>query len=989
MTHLRSLFLAVAPALMALFTGSRTAWAQEPGNDRVDFARDVLPILSDRCFSCHGPDAQTRKAGLRLDEQRAALAVIRPGRPEASELIRRIHAVDHEVMPPRDSGLTLTPTETAMLARWIREGAEWSRHWAFEARREVAVPPSDSQWIRNPIDAFVLARLAANGRSPNPAAQPAALLRRVTLDLTGVPPTLAELDAFLADSSDGSYERVVDRLLASPRYGERMAWPWLEATRYADTDGYQADPTRTAWPWRDWLVQALNENVPFDRFTILTLAGDLLPNASPEDRLATGLLRNNAHNGEGGRIAAETRVENVFDRTETVGTIWLGLTLECARCHDHKYDPITQRDYYGLFAFFDQTSETGGGRRGGVLQPSMPYLPEAEDRAQLRKLDREIAAVDAELFADDPALDDRQQQWESSLRTRVREERTTRQPAVLGSWQRSRNFPPPRAGVNAMLDHDFGPESRDPGLATQTFTDDPAFRDGEILRLPNGEYATYFRRTIHAASRRNFTVALGSDDAIKVWCNGKLALRRDVRRGVAPNQERVTVPLTRGSNTLLIKIVNTGGAGGAWFDTVDETIADLPAELARMLDQPDSELTPAARRDLRRRFRTSNDPAWGRRAAQRDRLAEQRDTLARRQLPVMVMDQLPRARRRTTRVLERGNYRAPGEAIAANVPSFLPALGSDARDRLALARWLVRPDHPLTARVAVNRAWQTLMGRGLVDTPEDFGRQGDRPTHPDLLDWLADRFARTGWDNKALHRLIVTSSTYRQSAAATPEQFRADPHNRRLARSARPRLPAWMLRDQALFLSGRLVEHLGGPPVRPYQPSGVWAEATFDTIRYRQDSGEALYRRTLYTFWRRIVGPTVLFDSPSRLNCVVERSITNSPLHALTTLNETGFVESARGLAERALRHSNEPGEAAAWMFRAATSRQPSMAERRLLAAQLERSAARFRADSGAARALVTVGDSTPSEITHLTELASLTIVASTILNLDETLTRP
>ncbi|MEC8252106.1 MAG: PSD1 and planctomycete cytochrome C domain-containing protein [Planctomycetota bacterium] len=975
----------LAALAVAVVTGSASA-------QDVSFSRDVLPILSDRCFQCHGPDERARKAELRLDVRedllrpRDGYAIVTPGAPEQSELIARITSEGDDVMPPRHTKLDVTDAEVDVLRRWIAAGAEWSTHWAFRPNQAPAPPPvRDRAWPRNDVDRFVLARLEGAAITPNAPAAPAALLRRVHLDLTGLPPTPAQLAAFVADPSDARYQAVVDALLASPRYGERMAWPWLEAARYADTDGFQNDPTRTAWPWRDWLVRALNDNLPFDQFTEQVLAGDLLPDATDEQRLATGFLRNNAHNGEGGRIPEETRVENVFDRAETVGTVWLGMTFECARCHDHKYDPLPQRDYYRFYAFFNQTSETGGGRSGGRLAPSMGFLADPDERRALADKQLEVATIHQLMFRPDPELDSREQAWIKAAAARLRAANAGFAAAELSAWRQSEPF---RAAAVAMFDEAFAPEQ---GAAEAAgWRPAPGFVDGAVYGLPDGAYVTYFAREISAPSARRMTVSLGSDDAIKVWCNGELVLANDVRRGAKPDQERVELQLRSGRNDLLVKIVNTGGIGGAYFRVVDETIGDLPADVARALLQPPIQRRDEHRRALRAHFRREHQPAF----AERERLldARQREiaALESKRLTVSVMDALPAAKRRATRVLARGDYQAPGDAVTAGTPAFLPPLKGDGEpDRLDLARWLTSGDHPLVARVAANRAWQTFFGRGFVATSENFGRQGERPTHPALLDWLARRFVESGWDLKGLHRLIVTSATYRQAASAPTARFEDDPENRLLARSPRRRLPAWMLRDQALALSGNLAPQVGGPPVRPYQPAGVWDEATFGFIKYRQGSGEELRRRSLYTFWRRIVGPTMLFDTPARQQCVVRHATTNTPLHALTTLNETGYVEAARGFAARALRADGDPAAQLRWLFAAATARRPEAAELEVLTRRFAAAKARFAAGDLDRGAFLQVGADQPGADLDQDDLAAMTVVASLVLNLDEVLCRP
>ena len=967
---------------------------------KVSFTRDVLPILSDRCFKCHGPDSQARKANLRLDDkssvfaQREDGAVVIAGAPEDSILVHRITATDDTAMPPHGSNLQLSNKDIATLRRWIAEGAEWTTHWAFTTPGPPTAKSKDehpkASWTHSSIDSYVFAKLATKGRTPSKAASASALLRRVSLDLTGLPPTPAQLDAFLANPTDAAYEQVIDRLLASKHYGERMAWPWLQASRYADTDGYQADPTRIAWPWRDWLVRSLNDNMSFDQFTLETLAGDLLPNATQDQRLASGFLRNNAHNGEGGRISEETRIENCFDRTETMATVWMGMTFECARCHDHKYDPISQRDYYRLFAFFNQTSETGGGRSGGKLQPTMRYIRDLAKRSRLITAEAEAAKLDHQLRRANADLDQEQAAWEAAATSKVLAANQAMKPSRMGAWLRGPNIPPSKSGANSMFTEIFAPETQSLFAATNGWRLDTDLVDGKTHALEQGQYTTYFHRTIEAETARNMSISLGSDDALKVWCNRELILQNDARRGVQANQELVEAKLREGSNDLLIKIINYGGAGGFYFRRVEESVADLPGNVARALLTQAKKRSESQRDSLQRYFRSQRVVGYIDQVRQLEELRQERNKLLSDGLDVSVMDELPRSRRRKTFVLERGSYEQPQALVNAGTPAFLPPLPAEiAPDRLALARWLISSDHPLTARVAVNRAWQTFFGRGLVATTEDFGRQGDRPSHPELLDWLADDFVNNGWDVKRLHRMIVNSRTYRQSSTATPTAFADDPNNVFIGRSSRSRLPSWMLRDQALALSGRMTTQLGGEPVNPYQPKDIWAEATFGTIRYRQSQGADLYRRSIYVFWRRIVGPTMFFDTQNRQACVVKPSITNTPLHALTTMNEIGFIESARGLATRAWHAQRASESRVEWIFRTATSRMPTPAERRVLTTRIRKSIAHFSNNPEAAMLLVKVGDSLPDPTIPTEQLAALTVLSSIVLNLDEVLTRP
>ena len=814
--------------------------------EKIDFNRQILPILSDACFRCHGPDAAAREAKLRLDEQeglfrtRDDITVVAPGKPEASELVLRITSKDEdEVMPPRESSRQLKPAEIDVLKRWVAAGAPWGRHWAYAPPQSPAPPKltvGSARRVRNPIDRFVFARLEREGLKPAPEAAAAALLRRVSLDLTGLPPTPAELDAFVADRSPDAYERAVDRLLASPRYGERWAWEWLDLARYADTNGFQGDPERTMWPWRDWVVNALNANLPYDQFTIEQLAGDLLPEATREQRIASGFHRNNMFNGEGGRIAEETRVENVFDRVETTATVWLGSTFTCARCHDHKYDPISQRDYYALFDVFNQMSETGknaGGQVPPILDLSMPEEREAQKLAVARV---EAVAKEVELF-----------------------ERT--------------KFP--RAEGASLL-------------------------ESEAARLP----------------------------------------------GNLPNYIARVEPKRRGVDGLLESV--------SYF--------------------------------------REHDPAYGQMLEKQLQAVRARDAATSRISKVMVMDQLEKPR--DTFVLVKGSYENKTDVkVLGAIPTiFRPAAtaaGMGERiNRLDLARWLVSPGNPLAARTAVNRMWQSFFGVGLVNTAEDLGVQGEPSVHPEFLDWLATEFVSRGWDMKAMHRLIVTSATYRQSSRVTPVLHERDPENRLLARGPRFRLPSWMLRDQALAASGLLVETRGGPAVKPYQPAGIWEEATFGKKTYQQDHGEALYRRSLYVFWRRIVGPTTFFDAGARQVCTVKAARTNTPLHALVTLNDPAFVEAARVMAQRVMAGAVADAARLDDAFHRTTARLPTRAERKILLGRLEKLRTQFRAEPAAARDLTATGEAPRPDGLDVVEHAAWTSLCSLIMNLDEALSK-
>ena len=830
-------FIAQILAITVILT-STSAAAEPP----VNFSRDVQPILSDYCYKCHGPDQAGRQADLRLDTQDGALAVkddhatIKPGDLAASELIRRIISTDpEEVMPPASAKHNLSSQQVDTLKRWVAEGAVWGRHWAFEPLALPPVPevPAGFGTVVNPIDSFVLSRLQREGLAPSPTAEKATLIRRVTLDLTGLPPTPEEVDAFLADNSEMAYEDLVDRLLASPRYGERMVWEWLEAGRYADSNGYQGDGERTMWPWRDWAISAFNSNLPYDQFSIWQLAGDLLPEATKEQKLATGFLRNHMINGEGGRIAAENRVDYVMDMSETTGTVWMALTMNCCRCHDHKFDPILQADYYSLFDFFNQTPVDGGG--GNPQTAPVLDVPTPEQITQLDVVNAEHAKAASEL---------------------------------------------------ASMEQEAFPATEGQPLSSSK----------QLSQLPD-------------ELKKIIDIAASSRDA------GQLQ-----------------------------KLIEAAG---------------------------DIELEP-----YRQRLEAVKT------------LVDRRNGIYGGIARVMVM--ADQATPRETFILTKGLYNQPTETkVTANTPHALPAMPAEApKNRLGLARWLVSKENPLTPRVVVNRFWQQVFGMGLVKTSEDFGSQGEKPSHPELLDWLAVEFRDSGWDVKRLMKRIVMSATYRQSSHVTPALVERDPQNRLLARGARYRLPSWMIRDQALAASGLFVEKVGGPPVRPYQPEGVWEEATFGNKTYTLDTGEALYRRSLYTFWRRIVGPTMFFDVSPRQTCSVKPLRTNTPLQALAVMNDVQYIEAARVLAERSLKSSPDRQQQLVFAFRRVLGRPPKPAETAVLAKSYDRQWSQYREFPTEAEQLLKQGASPRDASVNATEYAALTGVCLILLNLDETLTR-
>jgi hypothetical protein len=988
---------------------------------RVNFSRDILPILSDNCFFCHGPDPNHRQADLRLDTKEGALRtkdpIVIPGKNSESELILRVTSDDKEErMPPPKSNRVLKPQQIELLKRWIDEGAVWGRHWAYDAPMRPQPPMvNDESWPKNAIDRFVLARLEQEGLPPNAAASKESLIRRVTLDLTGLPPSPEEIDPFLRDGSDKAFESLVDRLLDSPHYGERMAWEWLDAARYADTNGYQGDPTRSMWYWRDWVIDALNRNMPFDQFTIEQLAGDLLPNPTRSQLIATGFHRNHMINGEGGRIAEESRVDYVQDRVETTGTVWMGLTFNCCRCHDHKFDPFTQREYYQLSAYFNSIDESGGADAYPQAQPVLALAtPEQETRiAELKARETAAAKERADL---EQKLRGLQSEWEKSLAgTEGKPAQAEWFPLVPDDLASEGGAILANAGENAVL-------VSGPNPAQDAFTIAAKIKPQEMtgFRLEALPDSSLANSGPGRADNGNFVLT-----EFKVLLDGKpvvlAALNADYEQGGFPlgntldgkNDTGWAVASEFGKpHTALFEVRIPAAANGAerrltirlefrsphvshvlgkfrisatsspvaTFRTIPENIRTIAALSA---DQRND----AQKKELTEYYlNTSSEFFEAKRAADGARQAREQ---AEKELP-RTMILRDRAQPRETFILVRGAYDKYSDKVTHGVPAILPSLPADApANRLALARWIVSPEHPLTARVTVNRYWQLFFGNGLVKTAEDFGVQGEKPMHPELLDWLAREFIESGWNVKHLQKLIVTSATYRQSSRVSPALVDRDPENRLLARGPRYRLPSWMIRDQALAASALLVEKIGGNPVQGYQPPGIWEEATFGQIRYNQEHGEALYRRSLYTFWRRIVGPTMFFDVANRQTCTVKITRTNTPLHALVTLNDVTYVEAARALAQRVLlgAASDDAGRVSE-AFRRLTARQPKPAELEILVRRLDRLRKVYSADEAAAKKLITTGESPADPKLAPAEFAAWTSLATVILNLDETISK-
>ncbi|HIF40454.1 MAG TPA: DUF1553 domain-containing protein [Planctomycetes bacterium] len=953
----------------------------------IEFGRDVQPILARHCFPCHGPDQGTRKAKLRLDlpsivgEEKGILV---PGQPERSELISRItHASADELMPPAEES-ALTSEEIEILSRWVKEGAEYQRHWAFEEIGAGALPPSGA-WVRNEIDRFVSAGFAVGNLEPSPEADRATLIRRLSFDLCGMPPTPDEVTSFVGDKSPGAYETLVDRLLATDAYAERMTLAWMDAARYGDTSVHHADGPRDMWPWRDWVLRAYGENMPFDQFTVEQLAGDLLPEPTTAQLVASGFHRNSPTSDEGGAIDEELRVKYMVDRVKTTSNVWLGLSMECSQCHDHKYDPITQKDYYRFFAFFNQSKEKGFQTRVGNADPLID-IPTEKQSADLAALDDSVQAVEAFFKAAAPpagAL----AEWHSVERKRLLERDTP----VLGAWYSAGPF---QKGTKAeAYSADHGPEkieidvtAKVGGLAWKERPD----KDGAVHTLgdkPNA--AVYLTRTIDCERAQSASVSLGSDDSIRIWLNGKMVFEKDAGRAAAADQDQANLELPAGESRLLLKIVNGEGPTGYYFKMSGD---NLPEPVLAALKSGSEELTDEAHSVLYDHFIRAGWPEGIEQAAIREAALARKEEVNKSVGTVMVMEDVPQGR--MTYVLDRGQYDAPrkDQPVEPGVlEDILPLPEGAPQNRLGLARWLVHPDHPITARVTVNRYWAMLFGRGLVSTVMDFGTQGARPSHPALLDWLARDFIDSGWDVGRALKQIVMSATYRQDSRADEVRRALDPENVLLARAPRFRLHGEFLRDQALAVSGTLVDKMGGPGVKVYQPEGLWNAVSLDrNKRFTQDHGEKLYRKSMYIYWKRSAPQPAMatFDTPIRDTCVVQRQCTNTPMQALVTLNDVQFVEAARHMAQRLILSKTSFNSRLDMAFMLCTAHPATPLAREVMLEIFNTQLPVFQADKDAALALLGMGESGRDETLDPAEHATWTVLASMILNLDETLTR-
>lgn len=1181
---LRPLFL--VPLLISSLTGAGAV------PTHVDFDRDIRPILSEHCFACHGPDEKARKSGLRLDVRQPVFRPAKsgeipvvPGNVSKSELLRRITTTDEDdLMPPaKKGGKPLSAKQINLLKQWVLEGAEWQGHWAYVKPQRPELPEvKNKNWPRNEIDRFILSRLEEEGLEPAPEASKEKIIRRATLDLTGLPPTVEEIDAYLADSNPEAYEKVVNRLLSSKAYGERQAMFWLDLARYGETQGYHHDSHRDMWHWRDWVLNAINQNLPFDKFTIEQLAGDLLPKPTRDQLIATGFHRNEMTTSEGGALPEEYMVKYAVGRIDTTARVWMGTSLACAECHDHKYDPIKQKEYYQFFAFFNTIPENGldaqlnpvprlelktpeheqrlaqfnaevsalelahkkiieetnatysaelakweqhlrqknidnwgpllpieaTSKNGATLTPLADNAlavsgnnPEKDEyRVRLRAPKNDLTGLRLEALPDPTSSHGKAGRGDNGefILTRIEisarsanpeKAKTDFRPPELGAWWRVGPFD--SASRKDAYEKNFGPEPKADLQATYKYgqlkwQELADFKDREIQPLEGTNSVFYFQRAIKVNETRPFEFQFGSGGGIKVWLDGRLVHSNDANRKAAASQDKLLTRLTAGEHRILIKLNNTSDKGGFYFNlpsdpllehrvaiaaaaadasrggypvtgalddlietgwSLDVASADakqphfawfrfrettgfpegtelearlvfdapvpkkslarfrlamtssddlenffaLPDNIRSLLLVSAENRTPAQRLEVQRHYREQFVPdaknlvkVLNEKRAERQKYQET--------IPVaMVMGEMEKPR--DTFFLNRGEYNNRGEKVTPGIPeAILPWPKDLPRNRLGLAKWLLHPDHPLTSRVIVNQFWQEHFGTGIVKTAEDFGAQGERPSHPGLLDWLATEFMRSGWDMKHIHQLIVTSATYREDTTASSRQLEKDPNTRLLARFPRQRLEAEAIRDTALAVSGLLNPEFGGPSVFPYQPPGLWEQVAFEGTRtWEQNKGAENYRRGLYVYWRRSIpyASFVTFDAPSRETCTVRRPRTNTPLQALVMMNDPVYVEAARNLGLRLMQKGGKAVvDRVRFAFRLCLARNPSDQELSRMVNAYETEMKHFLEHRADANQLVHVGASPPPTNVDPVELAAWTIIGQVLLNLDETITK-
>lgn len=1044
----------------------------------VDFNFHIKPILSDRCFACHGPDKNARSTDFRLDTEEGAFAALQesegekaivPGDPHNSEIFRRIVSQDVEYrMPPPESNLNLSEREIALITKWIEQGAKWKPHWAFIPLEEQKVPEVNNKtWPKNPVDHFVLNRLEQEGMAPSPPANKEQLIRRLSFDLTGLPPTIPEIDAFLGDESPDAYEKVVDRLIASKAYGERMATEWMDVSRYADSHGYQADGLREMWQWRDWVIKSYNENLPFDKFVTWQLAGDMLPNATREQILATAFNRNHALNSEAGAIDEEFRLENVFDRTNTTAKAFMGLTMECARCHDHKFDPITQKEYFQLSAFFNNVKELGLISSDGNAGPLLP-LPEKEVEEKLAFIQKKIADQEAQITRHTAEISsigkfDKLYQ-QISYRSQMSDGLVAHYPLDKIIDKTSPNLAKPQQpakisgkpelekgaiGQALKFDNEYDflslpktgmfektqpfsigvwikPDKKDDyaEILGNAGTKNPYWRGYEIfldslnkvsIRLTNALPHNYVQVTTAEAiplkswSHFMFTYdGSGKAAGLRLFLNGKPAATTidfdnlyksiiPVNKGFAREERAIRVGKSYRVFT---------GDNGIFEGSIDDiriydrklTFAEVAKvygtdPLAEALALPKAKRSPEQENMILEYYLDHFDREYQQHLARLFNLRTEQLTLMDDVKEVMVMKEMETPRK--SYMLNRGAWDAPTEEVFPGTPHSVMDYPEDLpKNRLGLAEWLVDPGNPLFSRVTVNRFWKTYFGTGLVKTPDDFGSQGSLPTHPELLNWLALNFIETGWDVKAFQKMIVMSATYQQSSKVSDEVLLGDPDNHLLGRGASHRFSAEMIRDNALAASGLLVRTIGGPSVRPYQPQGLWEEKgvfSHFLLTYDQDQGDGLYRRSLYTFWRRTSPPPsmTIFDAGSRYQCTVQRQSTNSPQQALVLLNDPQYVEASRAVAERMMKEGGtKPEDRIQYGFRLLTSRRASDPELKILTQLYQEELANYKNDQKGALALLNVGSYKRDTHLDVPVLAANCVVANIMMNHDEAYTK-
>ena len=988
--------------------------------ERIRFDRDVRPILADKCYACHGPDPAQRQAELRLDIKDGAFSapsgypIIVPGEPENSELVVRITHPDIEQrMPPQTSNRQPTQAQIDTLIQWIAQGAEWEEHWVYnlpEWREPPAVKNTD--WVRNPIDEFILGKLEAEGLEPSAAADKRTLIRRLHFDLTGLLPTPAEVNQFLRDERHDAYQSLVNRLLAEPQYGERMAMYWLDLVRYADTSGYHSDESVSVWPYRDYVIRAFNDNIPFDQFTLENLAGDLLPNPTLEQKVASGYNRLNQTTAEGGAQAKEYLSIYAADRVRTTASVWLGATLGCAQCHDHKFDPYTAKDFYSFAAFFADV-EGPGVYGGGSKWAPVVMLPTSAQQSVLREIDDELAKLRKVFKASSPGLEAEQARWEAEIRSLLPsmeaadfawvDDEQANGGRTDGVWEFvDKNEAPvfsklysrkQTAEAGETVQHSFRGAKRTFTLAegdrlfAYVWLDPAAPPETVMLQWNDGNWE---HRAFWGDDKINFG-GLGEDTPAHKPMGPMPAVGEWVRLEVDP----AAVGLKPGSVLNGVAFVQYGGP--AYWDvagiatTRGSSVKHTYTEAVIEAIQVDTFVRTASQREqIAAEYRRITPALDGIRNQMADLRKQKADIEAQIPYSLTTVSTQPR----TTRVLPRGNWMDDsGDIVEPMIPGFLGDLGVKNRrpTRLDLAKWVVSTDNPLTARAFVNRLWALFFGTGISRVLDDLGAQGEPPAHPELLDWLAVEFMESGWNVKHMVKLIVTSNTYRQSSKSTEVLRERDAYNRLVARQSRWRLDAEVVRDNALLLSRLLIPKIGGPSVRPYQPQGYYANLNFPKRTYVHDTGESQYRRGLYTHWQRtFLHPSMMaFDAPSRQECTAERSTSNTPMQALTLLNDPTYVEAARVFAARII---HEGGATLThrinWAYHMVLSRLPQPRELEIMTSLYEKHQREYTANLDAASALVATGEAPATEGVHPAELAAWTSVARVILNLHETITR-